>query len=232
MTATTQSGGLYVGPIQYPIWPEETEAVAISDVIKLVRFPDMAAINKQLRPIVLAEEARQRESAPPPSRAMGGQKLRRPDHWDDPAFNVVHARAQEVFRRALNRREAHADGCWINVYRHGESIGPHSHRRVQAAIVYMLDLGDEDPDCPVSGNFAIVDPRMEICTPMEKGCLSHPCQPKMTPGTFVIFPAQAVHYVPAYFGQTPRITVSWNMADHPIEGSLWDAYKGQTAETG
>lgn len=226
MTEQPSGASLDVGPVRYALWPETAEAVAISDVIKLVHFPDMEEINRQLRPVILEEEARQRQTAPPPSRAMGGQKLRRPDQWGHPAFDLIHARAKEVFRRALNRRDAHADGCWINVYRYGESIGPHSHRRVQAAVVYMLDLGEEDPDCPVSGQFAIVDPRMEICTPMEKGCLSHPCQPQMTPGTFVIFPAQAVHYVPAYFGQTPRITVSWNLADRPIEGSLWDAYTG------
>jgi len=221
-----------VGPRRYPLWPEDTEAVSLAPTIKMVRFPDHAELNAVLRREILAEEAKRRAEAPPPSRALGGQKLRRPDCWDSPAFEVLHARALALFRNVLRCNEAHVGACWINVYRHGESIGPHSHRRAKASLVYMLDEGDPDPECPVSGRFCIADPRLEICAQMEKGCLSNPCYPDMREGAMLIFPAPVVHYVPTYFGQRPRITVSWNLSDQPPEGSQADAIEAARREAG
>lgn len=215
----------HIGPRRYPLWPNDTEATSIAAAIKMARFPDHRDINAALRDRILAEEARLRAESPPRSRALGGQKLRRPDRWDSPAFQLLHARALALFRNVLKCPEAHVGACWINVYRHGESIGPHSHRRAKASLVYMLDAGDPDAECAISGRFCIADPRLDLCAQMEPGCLSHPCYPEMPEGAMLIFPAQVVHYVPAYFGRRPRITVSWNLSDRPLEGSQADAIK-------
>ena len=37
--------------------------------------------------------------------------------------------------------------------REGESIGPHSHRRTVASMLYLLEPGEQDPDCEYSGRF-------------------------------------------------------------------------------
>lgn len=35
--------------------------------------------------------------------------------------------------------------------------------------------------------------------------------PTMNAGCMLLFPAQLLHYVHPYFGDTPRITMTWNL---------------------
>ena len=41
-------------------------------------------------------------------------------------------------------------------------------------------------------------------------------------GSLLIFPAQLVHHVNAYFGKRPRITLTWNIHPEPVPGSVRD----------
>ena len=211
-----------IGSEQLSVWPEGQEVVSLDPSIKLTRFADF---NRNREPIVarlLEEEAQLRQDKPPPSRNHGGQKIRRPDEWGMPEFDLLTARACALFRHVLNCETAVVDACWANVYRKWESIGPHSHRRALASVVCCIDDGDIDPSDPSSGRFAIVDPRVDACSLFEKGRMTNPLYPDMGPGAMLIFPGQTLHYVPAYSGDKPRISASWNINVEALAGSLAD----------
>ena len=101
-----------------------------------------------------------------------------------------------------------------------------------ASLVYSLDTGDEDPDCDLSGRLTIVDPRLDVCCQFEKGHMTHPLIPKMTPGTMLIIPGYVLHSVHAYAGVRPRITLAININDRELTGTMNDAFAPGTPGQG
>jgi hypothetical protein len=132
---------------------------------------------------------------------------------------LIHERALEFFRRALNRTSAVADNLWVNVVRKGEYCKPHSHHRTIASVVYFLDAGDVDIYDPDAGRFSIVDPRITRCCGLEAGHVTTPLYADMTPGSIILFPGSIVHAVNPYYGERPRITLAWNINETAIEGT-------------
>ncbi len=65
---------------------------------------------------------------------------------------------------------------------------------------------------------AFHDPLMEICCREQKGYMSTPCAPLLSPGSMIMFPGEAVHCVTPYRGTKPRITLSWNLNLQPVAG--------------
>ena len=49
--------------------------------------------------------------------------------------------------------------------------------------------------------------------------MTTPCAPLHREGTLIMFPGQLVHTVTPYHGETPRITLSWNINKTAIAGS-------------
>jgi hypothetical protein len=213
-----------VGEEDVVVWPEGQLVQELDPAIKLTRFEDWPRVHEALVPRLLEEEATLRRESPPPNRTSGGAKLRRPDLWGVPEMDLLTERAKALFRRTLGCRGAVVDACWANVYRKWESIGPHSHRRAVASIVYSVDEGDPDPGCRFSGRFSFVDPRLEACCQLERGRMTNPLFPNLAPGIMMIFPAQTLHWVAAYAGERPRITLSWNLNPESLPGSVTDAF--------
>ncbi len=218
---------VYIGPRKIAIWPEHQPVKPISASIMTTRFIDTGQYHEALISKILSVERELRQTSPPKTRCLGGQKIHKAIHeqWDCPELDLVEARALALFRRAIKTKAAHIDGFWINIYRQWESSGPHCHRRAMASMVYCLDSGDEDPDCPMSGRFSFVDPRIEDCCRLEAGHMTHPLVPEMTAGTMIVFPGYLLHTVSAYAGTSPRITIAWNINDRILPGSLGDAFE-------
>ena len=217
----TTPESILIGPQKVPVWPNSQEIVAVGQAIRYTDFADFGLYHDALKARILDQEAGIRNESPPPTRCLGGVKVRRPDQWDDcPEMQLIHARAKTLFRKVTGSKEAYVDACWTNVYRKWESIGPHSHRRALASMLYMLEPGEEDPFCEYSGRFSVVDPRVDVCCRIQDGYMTNPYFPPLKEGTMLIFPAQLVHYVSAYAGDRPRITLTWNMAAQPLEGSV------------
>ena len=63
----------------------------------------------------------------------------------------------------------------------------------------------------MNGHFLFVDPRLKACCRQQDGFVTTPCSPVLRAGTMVMFPAQTVHLVTPYFGDHPRITLSWDL---------------------
>ncbi len=218
---------VYIGPRKMAVWPRDQKVAPLAASITATRFNDVQAYHPALSAKILAVEAELRRVAPTQTRCLGGQKIHKAklETWDCPELDLINARAEAFFKRTLGLGEAFVDGFWINVYRQWESIGPHCHRRATASLVYCVDNGDEDPDCPLSGRFSFVDPRLEACCQLEKGHMTNPLYPDMSAGTMLIFPGYILHTVAAYSGIRPRITIAWNINERELPGSLGDALK-------
>ena len=225
-------GFAYIGPRKIAIWPENQRITPVVAPIMTTQFNDTDQYHPGLVSKILTVELELRKSSPPPTRCLGGQKIHKAIHeqWNCPELDLVRERAIALFKRALKAKQAHIDGFWINIYRQWESIGPHCHRRAMASMAYCVDNGDEDPDCPLSGRFSFVDPRIEACCQLEPGHMTHPLMPEMTAGTMLIWPGHLLHTVAAYSGTRPRITIAWNINDHELPGSLGDAFDPRQEE--
>lgn len=143
-------------------------------------------------------------------RAFGGVKVERPAAWNSAEAALVGARAAALLREGMGISGIEPFESWANVYRRGDYSMPHSHPRAAASILYMLDPGDADPADPLSGQFAVLDPRYRDCCQDQPNYLTNPIMPKLLPGSMLLFPGWLVHGVNPYTGTRPRITLTWN----------------------
>ena len=218
-----------VGNAELPIWPERQAVESLSaPVMALARFADCAIFHPGLIAAVLAAEGDPRWRSvltlQPPGQEKAvfrggcGTKVRKLERWNDAAATLIHARALMLAHRTLSRRPVYADDSWASVYRAGDYCMPHSHLRSDVSIVYMLDVGDDDPDEPMAGKLSFADPRIEACCPDEPLRVTRHMIPDMTPGTMLIFASDYLHGVSPYRGRRPRITLSWNITLRRLPG--------------
>ena len=102
--------------------------------------------------------------------------------------------------------------------------------RATASVVYCVDEGDPDPDDHNSGAFSFVDPRFEPCCKVQQHYMTNPVKPVLAAGTMIIFPSHLVHCVNPYFGERPRITISWNINRTVLPGSAMDMVAGRDTD--
>jgi hypothetical protein len=216
---------IWIGPRKFDVWPEGQKIGRFADNVFAAVFDDAEEYNDVLvRRLVEWEEVKRAES-PPASRGIGGTKFHNVHEFGNPAADLIHARARALFMKLFNTQNAVVDYCWANVYREGDFVMPHSHRRCTASLVYCLAEGDEDPDDPLAGKFCIIDPRLPDCCKQEPHRMTTPAYPGFKAGTMLIFPSEIVHFVVPYHGKAPRITMSWNMAEKAYPGSPEDAWR-------
>ncbi|MFN0314484.1 MAG: putative 2OG-Fe(II) oxygenase [Burkholderiales bacterium] len=201
------------------IWPDaqRVERLAEPSVI-ITDFSDRDIYHSRLRDRILQLEqgSEFRDSI---FKAGCGVKVRHPARWSCVEADLVHARAMALFRLVYQSPTAVVDDSWASVYRKGDYCAPHSHTRVIASVLYLLDPGEPpEPDDPVAGRFCFGDPRMRVCCPEQAGRMTRHLMPELLPGTMMIFPAEFIHHVNPYLGTKPRITMSWNIAREPIAG--------------
>jgi hypothetical protein len=204
--------------IDVRIWPANQRVETRGDpTIHYTNFADTDTYHSPLAQCIL--ELAASEQSKKYFRGGCGTKIHFLDQWRCPEADLLTARALALFRHALKCEQATVDLSWANVYRRGDYCMPHSHMRSTASVVYFLEHGDDDPGEPISGRFCIVDPRLGVCCQEHQGYMTTPFLPEATPGTMIIFPSQVVHAVNPYSGERPRITLSWNINEHPLPGS-------------
>lgn len=216
-----------MAPLDLPVWPADQRVIALDPTIAQTWFEDLRPHHGPIIERVLQEEAEGRRLNPAAGHYLRCSKIRRPDRWGQPEFDLLNARALALFRHVLRSDKAAVDACWANVYRRWATNSPHSHRRAVASVVYCVDEGEPDPENQESGQFAIVDPRVKTCCPLEEGRMTDALCPDFRSGAMLIFPGQVVHYVKIYTGERPRITVSWNINLEPLSGSPTDRFAGR-----
>ena len=188
----------------------------IEPTVYIARFADAGMFQDRLRRTILDLAARAQTGNEIDDGSIGSGKVYDVDKWGCPAASLVDRRARFLFSIATKRREVVADLSWASIYRSGDYCMPHSHPRTTASVLYVVDLGDGGD--PSNGQFCFADPRMAACCREQPGCMSTPCAPELAPGTMLLFPGQAVHFVTVYRGTRPRITMSWNLNHAALAG--------------
>jgi len=207
-----------VAGARLPVWPDGQKVDPMSARLMAVTvFADCGAYHPALIEATLAAEKDPR-LRDPIFRGGCGVKVRRIPDWNAPAATLIHARALMLAHHTLSRRPVFADDSWASVYRAGDYCMPHSHLRANASIVYMLDVGDGDPEDKMAGKLCFADPRIDACCPHEPGRVTQHVIPTMTPGAMLIFASDYLHSVNPYEGQRPRITLSWNITLERLPG--------------
>lgn len=217
---------IHLGVDAVEVWPAGQTLVPIGHpTIQATRFTDIETYHPRLVARILDIE-KQKGRRKRYFQGACGTKVHHLERWGCSEADLVSARARELYRRALKADSAVVDLSWANVYRNGDYCMPHSHYRSTASVVYCLDVGDED-DASVNGRFCFVDPRLPCCCQMEQGYMTTPFLPTLLPGTMIIFPSQLVHAVNPYFGERPRLTLSWNINTHALPGEPLPSNDGE-----
>ena len=191
-----------------------------STPVALFEYPDLAALNKELTDILIAES----KTIPSIGRSnLGG--------WHS-AYNLQDR--SEVCFQTLNKMiiaAAHETGqtiakqtgrhlvpvtakttMWAMVMRHGDSSKPHSHADANWASVYYPDVGEDiEKVHPGSGAITFVDPRngFNYVPGLEMAVGEFVVNPKA--GQLLVFPGWLMHYVSPYKGQRPRVSIACNV---------------------
>ena len=208
-----------IGGEDLAVWPAD-QVVRAEDGKGLVlrtRFADHDVYHPMLLDAVAARIDDPAVSAQY-SRALGGIKLYGLEQSDNPAVQLLNARAIALFRIATRSDQGAIDVGWANVFRQGDYITAHSHLRAYGSVVYCLDEGETNQQNSFAGRLCIIDPRYGPCCKIKPGIMSNPKILRMKAGAMVSFPGAFVHAVHPYEGTRPRITFAWNLNREAIPG--------------
>jgi hypothetical protein len=100
---------------------------------------------------------------------------------------------------------------WAMVMRAGHYTILHDHADAHWSLVYYVDAGDADPEEATSGLLAFVDPRRSGLVIPGVDLLPSTFTVRPRTGSIVVFPGYLQHYVHAYRGVRPRVSVSCNV---------------------
>ncbi len=186
----------------------------------MYELPNMDEINRDITARLISEA----HSEPSIKRSNVGGWHSRVD---------LHVRRESSFRTLIDRIVSSVRSCtqtlasdmgqpqpptqckphaWAMVMRNGHYTLPHDHSEVHWATVYYADAGDADANqCPDSGLLGLVDPRHggRPIPGLDLVGGTFYVQPKA--GQLLIFPGWVLHYVNAYQGQRPRVSISCNV---------------------
>lgn len=209
--------------LERPVWPGDQVVRQVDSTIALTHFDDMEALNAGLVDYLVRCEREKRANTPKDSFGIGGTKIYHVASWPVPAARLLDERAQAMFRKVVGHPTSAVDLSWANVYRAGDYILPHAHRRSTGSVVYVVSLGDIDAADRLSGRFAIADSRLPLCNHDDAIHKFTPCIPPLKTGSMIVFPSSVVHFVTPYRGEDkPRITLSWNINPQPLAGRPQD----------
>jgi hypothetical protein len=213
-----------------PVWPE---ALPVKNVGDERIFGAIFRDAQLTHPSFIARLYEQTAITPKNQRALGGTKVRDAATWEMPAGRLLTLRALHLFCRTRNVPSAHVRDRWGNVMKAGDYSTPHCHFASDAAVVYFMQKGEDDPNEPLDGNFELIDPRIPACCPRQPERPERGMSLSFVPGFMVLFPAEFVHHVRPYSGSTPRITLAWNISaglssDENVEAGT-QAYDLKTA---
>ena len=187
-------------------------------LIGRLQVPDAEYMNRDLQPLILAEEASQSSWG---RSNIGGwhsapDLLTRPE----PAIAGLTSWLQWALSRMI---EASAGlgaakgsallSAWATICRSGAYHAPHSHPDSAWSGVYYVNAGMPEPGRPLSGVLEFLDPRAgaeAVTAPGDP--YGEPFRVYPEDGLLVIFPSWLYHWTHPYTGSTPRIAVSFNAA--------------------
>ncbi|MGH3630090.1 MAG: putative 2OG-Fe(II) oxygenase [Sciscionella sp.] len=107
---------------------------------------------------------------------------------------------------------------WYHLTRQGGYTAQHNHPMASWSGVYCVDPGDMVPDKPNNGSLRFLDNRTTASMYLDPGN-SHMANPfgfgelayNLQAGQLLLFPSYLMHEVAAYYGNSPRVTVAFNV---------------------
>ena len=205
--------------------PQLTQLRLFPTPLVIATLPDAAALNTELKRIILAREA-------------ASESVQRSNHggwqssWDLHEWGGVPMQKVLAFGRAIAEQvtvdrsgQRHAlpwsVNCWANVNRQGHGNQFHTHPGSLWSATYYVDDGGIGADASLGGEFEIQDPRgvapvmyaPSLTFPGPDGAALGESQ-RLTPqaGMFVLFPSWLSHGVRPYRGTRERISIAVNFS--------------------
>jgi uncharacterized protein (TIGR02466 family) len=195
-------------------------AQLFSTPIALFEPPGLEALNKEMTEILVAESETVASVA---VSNVGGWHSRfdlhkRPQSCFRTLSDIVVASAQELtetlakaagspFPKMIGTTE-----MWAMVMRHGDYTIAHTHAVNHWAAVYYPDVGDADQKTyPKSGTITFVDPRLGFVPVPGLDMVVANFEINAKPGQLLMFPGWLMHYVHAYKGLRPRVSIACNV---------------------
>jgi uncharacterized protein (TIGR02466 family) len=179
-------------------------------------IPDAEAMNQDLRVLILAEQVRHASLG----RSNIGGWHSQTDFLtrQEPAVAALATWIDWAVRQMVDATAgpgapsgATSLAGWATICRAGAYHAPHSHPDSAWSGVYYVDAGASCADRPLSGVLEFLDPRAGVDAVTAPGDpYGEPVRVRPEAGLLVVFPSWLFHWVHPYFGDTPRIAVSFN----------------------
>lgn len=141
-------------------------------------------------------------------------------NWDSPHVITLRDRIDQGAATILDlarNQEKDVDlkmklGAWANVSRKGAYNSIHNHAPALFSGVYYVTMGEPQPPESKEGLLEFVDPRPGT----HSGALpTHIFNPSFIvdpkPGMLIMFPGWLLHFVHPYSGESPRISIAFNL---------------------
>jgi len=195
---------------------------AFPTLIGRFQVPDAGAMNRDLRALILEEEATYASLG----RSNIGGWHSNTDLLSrrDPAVSALATWLTWTLRRIV-AASAGADrfqgalsiSAWATLCRAGAYHAPHSHPDSAWSGVYYVDPGADNPGRPLGGVLEFLDPRAGVEAVTAPGDpYGEPFRVRPQAGLLVVFPSWLYHWVHPYEGEAPRIAISFNATTAPV----------------
>lgn len=103
---------------------------------------------------------------------------------------------------------------WANVLYAGAYNLPHNHPKCMWAGVYYVDVGEQLSEHHLSGTIEFSDPRAGVnVLPLPGNPFDGRFKVEPITGLMLLFPAWLLHFVHAYRGDQPRVSIAFNVSD-------------------
>ena len=187
----------------------------------MVRWvPDHESLNTELSALIRREQERDRGVRF--SNYEGWQSQPTLWEWPDAAIERLRRAVHDSVLRvsALSTMEERLSDvdvqykarAWANLNTNGAYNSIHAHGDAQWAVVYYVEMGEEDPGHETNGRLVLFDPRSISSIEKRPGFgFGARLVIDPEPGKLVLFPAWIQHWVTPYFGPGERISIAVNI---------------------
>ena len=188
--------------------------------IAMYEHAELESMNKEITDILVAESV----SVPSLSHSnVGGWHSKydlqtRPEACFRKLTQLIVDHAMEtttVIAKGLGKRLPKLSAkthMWAMVMRDGNYTIPHTHADAHWASVYYADAGDTDVAAyPESGVINFIDPRSGYLPIPGLDMTGGDFMVNAKTGQLLVFPGWLTHYVHAYRGKRPRVSIACNV---------------------
>lgn len=187
------------------------------------RWPDSEVLNADLKRLIFEQE--RKDTGRRISNVGGWQSNEDMQHWGgQPAQTLIrrvhamllHATGELLAEVAPKPKLQWNMTFWANVNRRGQMNKMHFHPGSTWSAVYYVEAGEPPPaDNPTAGALGFMNPNQ--AAPMSFFCnqLKREITVQPETGLMVFFPSYLPHIVYPYTGETPRISIAFNIQKQP-----------------